>query len=259
LNSAVYSCFGMRFTSFFLSLRRSYDDYVGRRNSWGSSPTLAQRGETLWTWAKSSLADTTPRLWALIGDGRFFYFLPLYRTDASNTGAVLHYFGDIASLVPNDKYGCVIVAHESAAPSSSSVTDKHPGGFMGLSTGYSRYVARGGAQTGAATTFLLSAGFTTNTYIGTYNASEQPYPDGNLRFGGPVAVLDGISTTSPFRGHLPGIVLPLGRIVPTSFTALFESAAAALFGVKAVQVSNTLGTIDSYVCHTLFDIRGPWR
>ncbi|MCK2089203.1 carboxylesterase family protein, partial [Thauera aromatica] len=37
LNSAVYSCFGMRFTSFFLSLRRSYDDYVGRRNSWGSS------------------------------------------------------------------------------------------------------------------------------------------------------------------------------------------------------------------------------
>ncbi|MCK2097414.1 hypothetical protein MX653_15755, partial [Thauera aromatica] len=37
LNSAVYSCFGMCFTSFFLSLRRSYDDYVGRRNSWGSS------------------------------------------------------------------------------------------------------------------------------------------------------------------------------------------------------------------------------
>jgi len=28
----------MRFTSSFLSLRRSYDDYVGRRNSWGSSP-----------------------------------------------------------------------------------------------------------------------------------------------------------------------------------------------------------------------------
>src|SRR5690606_6706353 len=42
LNSAVYSCFGMRFTSFFLSLRRSYDDYVGRRNSWGSSGRFAQ-------------------------------------------------------------------------------------------------------------------------------------------------------------------------------------------------------------------------
>ena len=40
LNSAVYSCFGMRFTSFFLSLCRSYDDYVGRRNSWGSSVTI---------------------------------------------------------------------------------------------------------------------------------------------------------------------------------------------------------------------------
>jgi TPR repeat protein len=30
----------MRFMSFFLSLRRSYDDYVGRRNPWGSSLAL---------------------------------------------------------------------------------------------------------------------------------------------------------------------------------------------------------------------------
>jgi len=30
----------MRFTSFFLPLRRTYDDYVGRRNSWGCSSTV---------------------------------------------------------------------------------------------------------------------------------------------------------------------------------------------------------------------------
>ena len=47
LNSAVYSCFGMRFTSFFLSLCRSYDDYVGRRNSWGSSVTGLTLAEVL--------------------------------------------------------------------------------------------------------------------------------------------------------------------------------------------------------------------
>ena len=31
LNSVAYSCFGMSFTSFFLSLRRSYDSYLDKK------------------------------------------------------------------------------------------------------------------------------------------------------------------------------------------------------------------------------------
>ncbi len=44
LNSAVYSCSGMRLTSFFLSSRQSYDDYLGRRKSWGSSVCVPKKG-----------------------------------------------------------------------------------------------------------------------------------------------------------------------------------------------------------------------
>lgn len=51
---AITDGFGMRFTSFFLSLRRSYDDYVGRRNSWGSSPRPPSR-----TWRPPPSKSTT--------------------------------------------------------------------------------------------------------------------------------------------------------------------------------------------------------
>lgn len=268
-NVAVYQSLDPASTQLYLRVNdadarytrvRGYEQMTDANTGTGLFPTLAQLGETLWTWAKSSLADTTPRLWALIGDGRFFYFLPLYRTDATNTGAVPHYFGDIVSLVPNDVYGCVIVAHLKAAPSSTGVTDGHPGGNFGDGgSSYSRYAARSSAQTGAAVTFVLAGGFSTGGYLGSYNTPEQPYPDGNLRFGGPPAALDGPQLTSPFRGYLPGIVLPLGRIVSTSFTALFETDTTAFFGVKAVQVSSSSSTSDTYVSYIPFDIRGPWR
>ena len=225
---------------------RGYENMSDVDTGAGLFPTLAQRVETAFTWAKSTVADTSARAWLLVADGAFIHFLPKHVPTNPHT---LHAFGDLVSYLSADAYHCICVAHVIAAPANSGAS--HDGVSLTAST--STYCARQSTQSGAASAFIRSASIPS----GFMGVGMQPYPgiDGKLQLAAPVLALDSTGVTSAIRGEIPGLLAP-AHSVPLNHLSVVDGA-GAFAGRKILMSSATYST--AVEARVAFDITGPWR
>ena len=233
---------------------RGYENMTDAATGTGLFPTLGRHAETMFTWAKSTVADSSFRNWALVGDGRLFFFIPCHLVLQTYRGGTMHLFGDFESFTPNDKYACLITAHRNSSPSYA--TQDHPG----CSTSQGRYAARGVSQAGEAQDTVLWIPSSTGNLGGGINTPSQPHTDGNLYFTGRAAVHTTAFDSSALRGFLPGAIASIGRTSVVGYAETKETEGGeALLLVKCTQLGTLTAENDIYVGGTAFDIKGPWR
>lgn len=226
---------------------RGYENMVDETasNSNGPFPTLAQLAETNCTWAKSTVADASSREWLLIGDGRFFYFMPKI-TPTTYFG--LCYFGDIVSAYQNDNYHCVIRGWSTSAPSSVAGADAYLN-YQSASSG--TYLARSYTNSGSALSASLRA-LIPSTSSG--NSSSFPYfTGGPLFLAKDVVVSEGMYSYSPYRGLLPG-VLGCAQNLPLSHLDFVENSLTGKKTIVLVATGNS--TAEG---RTGFEVVEAWR
>jgi hypothetical protein len=214
-------------------------------------PTVAQMSAGVYI-NKSSTADATGRNWLLIGDGyEFHFFFASYA--AYPTGFRQFHFGDPASEMASDPYGCLIygdTATGAQAPDSSSATWQLVNGLTSAQAGH--YMARTYTQIGPS----INVGKMGNSSIGAttfgYGPVPYPSPQNNGLYVVPVFVGD---TAVLIRASLRALYNPLhtrplghGNVV----SGLTNLTGRTLYAISTGYSGNTYG-------ETHVDITGPWR
>jgi hypothetical protein len=217
----------------------------------GLFPTEAQLSGGLWI-NKSDLASTAARTWILVGDGFEFYFF--YATNITTYPNVYRqfHFGDPASEMASDPYGCLIygdIASALAAPELSQTTFQV--GTTSAAAQAGHYYARSYTQTGAS----VAGGKFGNYTLGTANIGVgnilYPSQANNGLYISPIFTVD----VSVIRGQLKGIyqpchTRPLGNL--TFLAANVSPISRRLLSIATAYSGATPG-------ETHIDIDGPWR
>jgi len=220
-------------------------------------PTSAQVSGGMY-WGKSSVASSSARDWALIGDERGFVIWGNFAANALGIGAAFG-FGDLLSNKSGDAYGCAIFGADSGINSTGSPVPGCLGYGLSTTAATYAYVARahtglGGAQLARKLgAFNLSAGYSGTT---NYNSNTFAYPNGpdNALMVSPVDILVGAN----LRGRLAG-VYHTPQIVNDAFSNRdFVDGTGAFAGKRfmALRVGTPGGS--SYGT-AFFDTTGPWR
>lgn len=242
---------------------RGYEQMTDANTGLAPFPTPEQFALTNWTWPKSYTTGTLARSWVLVGDGRFFYWFPMWRENTltiPNNCASVEFFGDISAFDENDRYGCVICAH--AASSLSFPMESHPGVTGLVSAGnYGHVAARRASQLGgsAYTRISYPSGFGN---WGGYGLPE--VPAGGLVLGPPGLVWDGESSISPARGMMPGSATSAAKKSGEAerWTVVEMDDDAVLIGVRSGLLAATSGGLNgswSYVAMCYLRIDRAWR
>lgn len=93
---------------------RGYEGMTSHSVGSAPFPTVSQYGGEGLTWFKSSGADSTPREWALVADGRSFYLFTRPRTDQEFS---IYAFGDIAAFgAATPPYSCLLIGQATVSP-----------------------------------------------------------------------------------------------------------------------------------------------
>lgn len=98
-------------------------------------PTLTQASESNASWPKSTSADATPRAWVVVGDSRFFHYIPTWHS--SYDWEDFFCFGDLQPLFSADVYCSYI-----GAPQVSALSWPTQALFYAHSIGASGYCPR---------------------------------------------------------------------------------------------------------------------
>jgi len=208
---------------------RGYEAMTDVDTGTGLFPTDAQISGGLYVY-KASAAN---RVWALVSDGRIVYFF----CDASGNGQYVggFVFGDLASYVPGDAYGVVIIASGSASGAHS---------LHLVSSTSNSYLARrfdsiGGSLPSARYTHAKSA------YLGS-GGDLYPAPTDLALHLWPVEVWDNTETS---RGLLPGCWNPVH---------LYSSSVGINYGIHEVNGRTLVPQVTNNYRGVL-DVTGPWR
>lgn len=227
---------------------RGYESMTGVDAGTGLFPTLAQHAETLWTWLKSTTADTAPHKWRLFADGRFFWLLLEGRVGYAPTPNL---FGDVTKVLPSDAYHCLIAANISASPANNG--EGHAGTNMTSNSTTRRYFARAIGQTGGPVPHYGTALAAVNDWCGTA-FSAAPDAAGDVYIGSEVFLQDTEAWTGAHRGRLPGIRSSIQTNIGGDLTVL-EAGGRAYMIVQQARGNNApSGGGSAFV-----DITGPWR
>jgi hypothetical protein len=215
-------------------------------------PTVSQlSGGQFWNKGANS---STAKTWTLLGDGRIFY---LFTQISSFTNQIGMGFGDLISYRAADAYGCVLAGASAAVAGGVaggcfllrnnllSNAPNNSGGFV---------LSRVAAQTGTS----VQAGANFHSMGNSVPGSQGPaYPspvDNGLVMHRPMYVIESNAAfSSPIRGELPGVIVPLGAI-PFSHLEIVSGIVGLTGSAVALAISdaNTAGRI-------LFDISNAWR
>lgn len=227
---------------------RGYESMTDVDTGTGLFPTLAQHAETLWTWLKSTTADTTPHKWRLFADGRFFWLLLEGRVGYAPTPNL---FGDVIEVLPSDAYHCLIAAHISASPANNG--EGHAGTNLTSNSTTRRYFARAIGQTGGPVPHYGTALAAVNDWCGTA-FSAAPNAAGDVYIGSEVFLQDSEAWTGEHRGRLPGIRSSIQTNIGADLTVL-EAGGRAYMVVEQARGNNA----PSGGGFAFVDITGPWR
>ena len=234
---------------------RGYEAMTAHSTGTGLFPTVAQMTDGIYL-NKSTTSDSDPRPWVLMGDG--FEFVFFYENHVSYAGAFRQFhFGDPASEMATDTFGCLIygdtTASESGTPETGQVTHQ----FVtsgGLATPQvAHYMARGYAQTGTA----VNVGkFSDNVLANsdTFGRGSIAYPatTNNGLYIAPIIIGD---PSNNIRCTLKCIYNPL-HSAPLGNAATISNV-TALSGHKLYSVSTAYSGATKG--ETLVDLTGPWR
>ena len=227
---------------------RGYESITGVDTGTGPFPTLAQHAETMWTWLKSTTADTVPHKWRLFADGRFFWLLLEGRVGYAPTPNL---FGDVVNVLPSDAYHCLIAANISASPANNG--QGHAGSNMSSNSSARRYFARAIAQTGEPVPHYGTAIAGVGDWCGTA-FSAAPDAAGNVYIGSEVFLLDTEAWSGAHRGRLPGIRSSIQTNIGADLTVI-EAGGRAYMVVEQARGNNAASAGGS----AFVDITGPWR
>jgi len=216
---------------------RGYEQMTSATAGTGLFPTTAQVADMRWP-------RNGGNTWAIIADGLFMWVMP----KASNA-LLLNHFGDLKSIVPNDKYHCTLAAVSGTSTNGGS----HPNAGSNSSTSYPRILARPADQVGSpiasfGTVFLSGS---TNSWGGVSAAS--PSFDGAVRIGGSVLAINAGSAAEKVRGMIPGAVATIEEPVLSNFGVVEVGDDVYLSLYCHMRANSTFPT------YGIFDIKGPWR
>lgn len=230
---------------------RGYETMADVDTGTGLFPTAAQLANGIYN-VKSTAADATARQWVLIGDGfEFYLFSAPYSPYSAHQ---IFYFGDPASEMASDPYGCAIFG--SYATTSSSAETGTMAHHVLTSTGFTdqngHFYARPYSQVGSS----VGAGKLGNNvlggqYLGAIALLPYPAPHNNGLYIAPVFTHD----SSTLRGRLKGLYQTL-HARPFGHLALVETSASPI-GRRLLSISTPYS--GSTPGEALMDIDGPWR
>jgi len=230
---------------------RGYETMTDVDTGVGLFPTIAQKSLGI-TINKSSTANGTTREWVLVADGFEFYFwYANYQTQQYQYR--LFHFGDVASEMSSDAYGCLIFGDYGFDVSDlfESTTAIQFISSGGLASDAGHYYARSYTQIGAS----VQAGKLGNIALGTNRIGKgvlgYPSPANNSLYVSPIFVHD----SSVIRGQLKGIYQPL-HTRPLGNAAVVQANASPI-GRRLFSISQTQGIRELAEIHV--DIDGPWR
>lgn len=257
-NKAVYRSTDIAGTRLYLRIddtgtlsarARGYEAMTDVDTGTGPFPTLAQVADPGAQWMKSFQANTTSRPYSLVGDSRLFYLLSLWY-DTTYTGRPDGFvFGDIASWKAGDGYGCVLTAQEGTG------TISYPGQHLHFARGAlleatGKFMARANTQTGSALKYSTPCSAATNSF----GVDGEAYPsvvDGAAHFCEPVLVVEGTTTASIKRGHMPGMLQPIQN-KPLAHGDVIQYGGELIVIFHVISTSNLEGRV-------AFRISGSWR
>lgn len=235
---------------------RGYETMTDVNTGVGLFPTVVQMTTGIFL-NKSNTTDglAYAQKWVLVGDGYEFLFFYNNFTSYNNIYRCFH-FGDIASEMASDPYGCLIYGDNSASPTGAMESATVFWSFIsGLTTvQIAHYMARGYAQTGGSVNVgKLSDGNLAVTAVFGWGGMPYPAPHNNGLYIVPIYVGD---PATILRGTLKCIYNPLhtrplghGNIV----SGLSNLPGRTLYAIA------TPYTTAPNCGETHVDITGPWR
>jgi hypothetical protein len=232
---------------------RGYETMTDIDTGTGLFPTVAQMANPLMI-SKSIASDSVARNWTLVGDGfEFCFFYTAWVTTYQNLYDFFH-FGDPASEMASDPYGCLIFGPTAAASTYPGQNSAAYTTINGLSAGQAgTYMARAYSQTGASVSVGKLSDYTLangNNIFGSGGMSY-PAPHNNGLYVAPVFINDPASLV---RATLKCIYNPL-HLHPLGHGGhvanLSNLPGRTLYAI-AVSYSGI-----AYEAHV--DITGPWR
>jgi len=232
---------------------RGYEAMTDVNTGTGLFPTDTQLSGGLYI-SKSDVATTAARKWILVGDGFEFHFFYVCNPSYDNIYRQFH-FGDPASEMASDPYGCLIYGDTAASlstPTTGSTTyliQTSPS--LSVFPGF--YFARLYTQIGTSVGASLHGSYTLGS--GTIGAATSifsyPSPANNGLYVAPLFLAD----TSVIRAQIKGIYQPL-QIRPLGHGALLAANVSPIgrriYTIATAYVTTTPG-------ETHVDIDGPWR
>lgn len=218
-------------------------------------PTVAQYATGMWV-AKSNRAAGLANPWVLIGDGSSFYLA--CNPSPQNTGTFrLYHFGDLASFMQSDPYGCFITGDASNSVNLSADATSYLVQIIASTTLVSTpsgYLARAYTQLGGSATAGLHGNFTLGGTLSGYSGVVPfPNPCNNGLYLSPHYV----SESASLRGKLPGMWQML-QVRPFNASNVIIPADQNPVSRRLVTLS-TAGSGFSTYGERAFDIDGPWR
>lgn len=207
-------------------------------------------------WQKSASNDATTRPWVVVGDARFFYFLPLYSGVSAYSASAA--FGDIARVSTTDAFSVLhhALSSDNGSNTSGNIAQELDNTFDSSSSTAS-YLARPytglGAPNLASRAYAIPVLTTVSARSGAPSNNHMPYPnfaDGGL-YVSPWTLTEWGSKV--LRGGLPG------------FYAIPQSVGSSVFANREVVTGvaglpgRALRVFNSQTGCFAFDTTGPWR
>lgn len=230
---------------------RGYETMTDVNTGTGLFPTDIALSGGLWI-SKSDLATTAARKWVLVGDGfEFHFFYVCNSTSFDNIYRQFH-FGDPASEMASDPYGCLIYGDSASSLASPSVGSTTYNIMSTLSAGAGFAFARLYTQVGGAVgAGLQGSHILGGTVIGGSGLLAYPALPNNGLYIAPLYVTD----TVVLRAQLKAIYQPL-HVRPLGHGILLTASISPIGRrIYTIATANS-GTIAG---ETHVDIDGPWR
>lgn len=233
-----------------------YESMTDVNTGLGPFPTEAQVAGGRW-WPKSNTANTTSRLWAIVGDDKTFYVYVYTSTAPLNAAGCIFTFGDFVSERSGDPYACMLTGPSSdVSASAGAVADaiqSSTTGQVGIGSIPRPYTFFSGATIAAfqAESFFVNGVSGNVSPFGVF-----PSLVNNGLYVSPTLVLE---SPSLLRGRGRGILL-VPQVINTAFATLAKvDGRGSLLGRKLLALrggspagSQTNGGM------AFFDITGPW-
>lgn len=223
------------------ALVRGYLDMTEVSVGTNPFPTIAQLTETTSKWIKSNVSSADSRQWALVADGRTFYWFPRF-TLSFGGGTFAEYlrFGDILPLEAQDPSICGIAVQSASFVSYPS---------QAVSTAFSFSSSAGKYVSANRSGNILSCAHA-ELSIGN-SAGQLNYPIDKFFLMRPLILEGGTGDSAPL-GYYPGVSLSANKLASTP-----EYSVSLAAGRPHLFIA--LGTTHFAGVHAAVDILGPWR